>query len=69
MSQVNDFEHMLVQSNTYLIKLYFSISKEEQAKRFAEIQNNPLKTLEDDPFRQKGSRFMGRLHPIQTKNV
>ena len=23
LSQVNDFEHMLVQSNTYLIKLYF----------------------------------------------
>lgn len=43
MSQVNDFERMLVQSNTYLIKFYFSISKEEQAKRFNEIKSNPLK--------------------------
>lgn len=43
MSHVNDFERMLVHSDTYLIKLYFSISKEEQAKRFEEIKNNPLK--------------------------
>jgi polyphosphate kinase 2 len=53
MSQVNDFEHMLVQSNTYLIKLYFSISKEEQAKRFAEIQNNPLKRWKMTPLDKK----------------
>lgn len=43
MSQVNDFERMLIQSNTYLIKLYFSISKEEQAKRFKDIKEEPLK--------------------------
>ena len=43
MSQVNEFEKMLVQSNTYLIKFYFSIKKSEQAKRFAEIKRNPLK--------------------------
>ena len=43
MSQVNDFEKMLIQSDTHLIKLYFSINKEEQAKRFKEIKNSPLK--------------------------
>lgn len=43
MSQVNEFERMLVQSDTYLIKLYFSITKEEQAKRFRDIKSNPLK--------------------------
>lgn len=43
MSQVNDFERMLTQSNTYLIKLYFSITKEEQAKRFKDIKEQPLK--------------------------
>lgn len=43
MSQVNDFEKMLIQSDTYLIKLYFSISKKEQAKRFRDIKNSPLK--------------------------
>jgi len=43
MSQVNGFEKMLVQSDTYLIKLYFSITKKEQAKRFKDIKDNPLK--------------------------
>lgn len=43
MSQVNKFEKMLIQSDTYLIKLYFSITKEEQARRFAEIQKSELK--------------------------
>lgn len=43
MSQVNDFEKMLIQSDTYLIKFYFSITKEEQANRFLEIKKNPLK--------------------------
>jgi polyphosphate kinase 2 len=43
MSHVNDFEKMLIQSNTYLIKFYFSISKKEQAKRFDDIKGDPLK--------------------------
>ncbi len=43
MSQVNQFEKMLVQSHTHLVKLYFSITKEEQAKRFEDIQQDPLK--------------------------
>lgn len=43
MGQVNEFEKMIIESNTYLIKFYFSISKNEQARRFAEIQKDPLK--------------------------
>lgn len=43
MSQVNEFEKMLVGSGIYLLKLYFSINKEEQERRFAEIIDNPLK--------------------------
>jgi polyphosphate kinase 2 len=43
MTEVNNFEKMLIQSEIYLIKFYFSISKEEQAKRFKEIKNSPLK--------------------------
>lgn len=43
MSQVNDFEKMLIQSDIYLIKFYFSITKEEQAKRFKDIKSSPLK--------------------------
>lgn len=43
MSHVNDFEKMITDSDTYLIKFYFSISKDEQLKRFNEIKNSPLK--------------------------
>lgn len=43
MSQVNEFEKMLIQSNTYLIKFYFSITKKEQARRFRDIKNSPHK--------------------------
>ena len=53
MSQVNDFERMLVESDTYLIKLYFSITKEEQAKRFTEIKSNPLKRWKMTPVDEK----------------
>jgi polyphosphate kinase 2 len=38
MEQVNSFEQMIQQSGTYLIKLWFSITKEEQANRFKEIR-------------------------------
>lgn len=43
MNQVNGFERMIMDSDTYLIKFYFSITKEEQANRFKEIKSNPLK--------------------------
>ncbi|MBT8185088.1 MAG: polyphosphate kinase 2 [Eudoraea sp.] len=43
MGQVNDFEKMIIQSNTYLIKFYFSITKEEQQKRFDDIKKSKLK--------------------------
>lgn len=43
MKQVNSFERMIMDADTYLIKFYFSISKEEQALRFKEIKSNPLK--------------------------
>ena len=34
---------MITDSNTYLIKFYFSISKDEQLKRFNDIKNSSLK--------------------------
>ena len=53
MSQVNDFERMLVDSNTILIKLYFSITKEEQARRFQDIKGDPLKRWKMTPVDEK----------------
>ena len=43
MDQVNEFEKMLIQSDTLLIKFYFSITKQEQAKRFKQIKKDPKK--------------------------
>lgn len=43
MEQVNSFERMIMDSGIYLIKFYFSITKEQQALRFKDIQSNPLK--------------------------
>ncbi|WP_430927776.1 polyphosphate kinase 2 [Polaribacter marinivivus] len=43
MNQVNDFERMILESGIHLVKIYMSISKKEQAKRFAEIKEDPLK--------------------------
>ena len=49
MDQVNSFERMILDSDTFLIKFYFSISKEEQAIRFKEIKSNPLKKWKMTP--------------------
>lgn len=43
MNQVNDFERMILESGIKLVKIYMSISKKEQAKRFVDIKNDPLK--------------------------
>lgn len=43
MNQVNEFERMILESGIYLVKIYMSISKKEQFKRFEEIKNDPLK--------------------------
>ncbi|PKH51036.1 polyphosphate kinase 2 [Tenacibaculum sp. Bg11-29] len=43
MNQVNDFERMILESGIRLVKIYMSINKKEQAKRFGDIKDNPLK--------------------------
>ena len=43
MGQVNAFERMIEESGVRVVKMYLSISKREQAKRFREITSNPLK--------------------------
>jgi len=49
MNQVNDFERMITESGIRLVKMYMSISKKEQAKRFAEIKSDPLKQWKMTP--------------------
>ena len=49
MSEVNHFETMITNDKIILIKFYFSISKDEQAKRFEEIKSDPLKRWKMSP--------------------
>lgn len=57
MESVNEFEKMLVQSDTYLVKLYFSISKEEQKRRFDDIKEDPLKRWKMTPVDEKAQEL------------
>jgi polyphosphate kinase 2 len=57
MAQVNDFEKMLIESDTYLIKFYFSITKDEQARRFDDIKENPLKKWKMTPVDERAQEL------------
>ena len=57
MGQVNDFEKMIIESGTYLIKFYFSISKEEQARRFSDIKRSPLKRWKMSPVDERAQEL------------
>lgn len=43
MNHVNNFELMITESGIRLVKIYMSISKNEQAERFSDIKSDPLK--------------------------
>ena len=48
---------MIIESDIYLVKFYFSISKEEQAKRFREIKSSPLKKWKITPVDEKAQEL------------
>jgi polyphosphate kinase 2 len=54
MMQVPEFEHLLYEDHLKIIKFWFSISKEEQKKRFDSRLQNPLKGWKFSPVDQKG---------------
>ncbi|MCA9653598.1 MAG: polyphosphate kinase 2 [Myxococcales bacterium] len=47
--QVPEFEHMLYEDGLHLIKFWFSISKDEQQRRFESRRKNPLKQWKLSP--------------------
>ena len=53
MGQVNDFERMILESGIHLVKIYMSISKKEQAKRFDDLRNDPLKQWKMSPVDER----------------
>ena len=50
MRECPDFERMLARSNIHLVKLWFSVSREEQAARFASRQNDPVRQWKLSPI-------------------
>ncbi len=56
-AQVSEFEHMLHEDNMKIIKFWFSISKDEQKKRFKSRLNNPLKQWKYSPVDMKGQEL------------
>ena len=54
MAQVPEFEHLLYEDGIKVIKFWFSISKEEQKKRFDSRLENPLKRWKFSPVDLKG---------------
>lgn len=55
--QVPEFEHLIYEDNVKLIKFWFSISKEEQKKRFEARLKNPLKRWKFSPVDMKGQEL------------
>ncbi|GLR17255.1 polyphosphate kinase 2 [Portibacter lacus] len=55
--QVPEFEHLLYEDNLKIIKFWFSISKEEQNKRFDSRLSNPLKRWKFSPVDKKGQEL------------
>lgn len=57
MVQVPEFEHLLYEDEVKVIKFWFSISKEEQKKRFDARLQNPLKRWKFSPVDMKGQEL------------
>jgi len=55
--QVPEFEHLLYEDNLKVIKFWFSISQEEQKKRFDARLSNPLKRWKFSPVDMKGQEL------------
>lgn len=60
MQQVPEYEHMLYEDGVTIIKFWFSISKEEQLRRFESRRQNPLKQWKLSPVDQKAQDLWDR---------
>ncbi len=68
LNDVPGFEKMLVSSWIKLIKFYFSVSKDEQAKRFEERQRNPLKQFKLSQIDQSWQKLWDKYTLAEYKN-
>ncbi len=69
MRQAPDVERMLVRSGIRLYKFWFSVTQEEQRRRFMSRETDPLKRWKLQPDRQGQPRQVGRLYRGQGGDV
>jgi len=55
--EVPEFEKMLINSNIKIFKFYFSVSKDEQKKRFDKRRTDPLKQYKLSPVDEKSQEL------------
>ena len=55
--EVPKFEEMIINAGIIFFKIYLSITKDEQKKRFKERQNDPLKQFKISPVDQKAQEL------------
>ena len=67
MNNVEDFEKDLVKDGDYLFKLWFSIDKETQAKRFQMRQQSPIKYWKYSPNDEKMQDMWDRFSEFKQK--
>ena len=68
LEDVPKFEKMLVDSWVKLVKFYFSVWKEEQAKRFDDRKRNPLKQYKLSPIDQFSQQLWEKYTLAEYKN-
>ncbi|BBG65860.1 probable UDP-galactose-lipid carrier transferase [Hydrogenimonas sp.] len=61
MQEVPEIEHALIDDGIIMIKFWFSISKEEQQKRFKERELNPLKQWKLSPVDKEAQQMWDRI--------
>ena len=61
MVQVPEFEHMLYEAGTIIIKFWFSVNKDEQLFRFNRRLKNPLKKWKYSPVDEKGQELWDKF--------
>jgi len=61
MQEVPEIEHALIDDGIIIIKFWFSISKDEQQKRFRERELNPLKQWKLSPVDKEAQKMWDKI--------
>ena len=67
LTDVFDFEKMLVESGIVVLKYYFSVSKKEQEKRFKKRKIDPLKEYKLSPIDQEAQKLWDKYTDAKYK--